>query len=190
MRLTDGLSCWCVAEAYSKAGAVAEESIAGIRTVQAFSGQERECKRYESLLGDAEKAGIRKNIMQGCTIGVANVIFFGAYAVCLWFGAWLVREGVHNSSYVSAPLDYACCWSNLNVLRLEFWQHRQGLDRRRCDQCVLCYLVGLSVPGYGGTVLPGLHGWQSSRLSHVPGIMVVILSLLLLLLADIPLFRS
>ena len=33
--------------AYAKAGAIAEEVIAGIRTVTAFGGQKKECARLE-----------------------------------------------------------------------------------------------------------------------------------------------
>lgn len=32
-------------DAYAKAGAVAEEVLGGVRTVVAFGGQEKECKR-------------------------------------------------------------------------------------------------------------------------------------------------
>lgn len=37
------------AKAYAKAGAVAEQSLRAIRTVQAFQGQEKEIMRYSIL---------------------------------------------------------------------------------------------------------------------------------------------
>ena len=36
-------------KAYAKAGAVAEEVLGAIRTVYAFNGQQKECKRYISI---------------------------------------------------------------------------------------------------------------------------------------------
>ena len=52
-------------DAYAKAGGVAEEVLAGIRTVTAFSGQKDEVKRYKGPLLEAEKAGVKKYALTG-----------------------------------------------------------------------------------------------------------------------------
>lgn len=47
--------------ATGKAGAIAEEVISAIRTVYAFSGQEKELDRYEGHLNDARKINVKKS---------------------------------------------------------------------------------------------------------------------------------
>ena len=42
-------------KAYAKAGAVAEEVLGAIRTVYAFNGQQKECKRYISIYSGGSK---------------------------------------------------------------------------------------------------------------------------------------
>uniref|UniRef100_X2B039 Bile salt export pump n=1 Tax=Capitella teleta TaxID=283909 RepID=X2B039_CAPTE len=78
--------------AYAKAGAVAEEVLGAIRTVVAFVGQEKECKRYFSNLDDAKKAGVKKGAIGGGGMGVIFFIIFSCYALAFWYGSKLVRE--------------------------------------------------------------------------------------------------
>ena len=46
--------------ASGKAGAIAEEVLAAVRTVYAFSGQRKEIERYEEHLSEARKINIKK----------------------------------------------------------------------------------------------------------------------------------
>lgn len=48
-----------------KAGAIAEESILGVRTVQAFNGQEEMVERYKAHLSNGKKYGIVKSYWSG-----------------------------------------------------------------------------------------------------------------------------
>ncbi|XP_065485891.1 ATP-dependent translocase ABCB1-like isoform X2 [Caloenas nicobarica] len=76
--------------AYAKAGAVAEEVLAAIRTVIAFGGQEKEIKRYHKNLEDAKRMGIKKAITSNISIGAAFLLIYASYALAFWYGTTLV----------------------------------------------------------------------------------------------------
>lgn len=78
--------------AYAKAGAVAEEVLAAIRTVIAFGGQQKEIKRYEKNLEDAKKIGIRKAITANVSIGFAFLMIYASYALAFWYGTTLIIQ--------------------------------------------------------------------------------------------------
>ncbi|XP_078094662.1 ATP-dependent translocase ABCB1-like isoform X2 [Mustelus asterias] len=82
--------------AYAKAGAVAEEVLGAVRTVVAFGGQKKEIERYQRNLGEAKKIGIKKAMTANLSVGFANFIIFGSYAIGFWYGTTLVLE---NSGY-------------------------------------------------------------------------------------------
>jgi ABC-type multidrug transport system fused ATPase/permease subunit len=86
-----------VQSAYAKAGGVAEEAFASIRTVSAFSGEDTEYERYARELKPAFDAGVKKGLYEGIAFGGMNLTFFGAYALCLWFGAFLIRDKITNA---------------------------------------------------------------------------------------------
>lgn len=62
-----------------KAGSIAEEAILGVRTVQAFNGQEELVKRYEEQLGKGRKHGIIKSLWSGF-LGGLFYLFLNAFA--------------------------------------------------------------------------------------------------------------
>ncbi|RLW11219.1 hypothetical protein DV515_00001493, partial [Chloebia gouldiae] len=76
--------------AYAKAGAVAEEVLASIRTVIAFGGQEKEIKRYHKNLEDAKRIGIRKAITANISMGAAFLLIYASYALAFWYGTTLI----------------------------------------------------------------------------------------------------
>ncbi|KAM5158331.1 ATP-dependent translocase ABCB1-like [Mantella aurantiaca] len=78
--------------AYAKAGAVAEEVLAAIRTVIAFNGQAKETERYKKNLEDAKRIGIKKAITANVSIGFAFLMIYAAYALSFWYGTTLVIE--------------------------------------------------------------------------------------------------
>ncbi|XP_075128118.1 ATP-dependent translocase ABCB1-like [Leptodactylus fuscus] len=79
-------------EAYGKAGSVAEEVLAAIRTVIAFGGQHKEIKRYEKNLELAKTIGIKKTITTNVSIGFSYLTLYSAYALAFWYGTTLVIE--------------------------------------------------------------------------------------------------
>ncbi|XP_052753334.1 ATP-dependent translocase ABCB1-like [Galleria mellonella] len=72
--------------ASGKAGAIAEEVLSSIRTVYAFSGQQKEMERYESHLKDVRKINIKKGFYNGLSMGILFFCIFGSYALSFWFG--------------------------------------------------------------------------------------------------------
>jgi len=84
--------------AYTRAGSVADEALANIRTVSALGAEEKQVERYMSHLGVAKAAGVKKGLLQGSSMATVNFIMFCTYGLCLWFGVWLIREGRTNAS--------------------------------------------------------------------------------------------
>ncbi|CAD5117027.1 DgyrCDS5856 [Dimorphilus gyrociliatus] len=82
-------------DAYAKSGSVAEEVLSAIRTVMAFNGGKKECKRYNENLSEAEHLDVKKSILFGVFMGALFMIIFGGYALAFWYGSKLV----HNNEY-------------------------------------------------------------------------------------------
>ncbi|KAM5187674.1 ATP-dependent translocase ABCB1 isoform 1-T2 [Callospermophilus lateralis] len=76
--------------AYAKAGAVAEEVLAAIRTVIAFGGQNKELERYNKNLEEAKRIGIKKAITANISMGAAFLLIYASYALAFWYGTSLV----------------------------------------------------------------------------------------------------
>uniref|UniRef100_A0A8B9EG53 ATP binding cassette subfamily B member 1 n=1 Tax=Anser cygnoides TaxID=8845 RepID=A0A8B9EG53_ANSCY len=76
--------------AYAKAGAVAEEVLAAIRTVVAFGGQRKETERYQKDLEEAKRIGIKKVISANISIGIAFFLIYASYALAFWYGTTLI----------------------------------------------------------------------------------------------------
>ncbi|XP_004537388.1 multidrug resistance protein homolog 49 [Ceratitis capitata] len=79
-------------QAYSNAGAVAEEVFSGIRTVFAFSGERKETERFAKLLVPAEKTGCKKGLYSGIGSGIMWFIIYVAYAIATWYGIQLILK--------------------------------------------------------------------------------------------------
>ncbi|XP_028631884.1 multidrug resistance protein 1B isoform X2 [Grammomys surdaster] len=87
-------------QAYAKAGAVAEEVLAAIRTVIAFGGQKKELERYNKNLEEAKNVGIRKAITANISIGIAYLLVYMAYALAFWYGTTLVLSNEYSIGQV------------------------------------------------------------------------------------------
>ncbi|XP_077613736.1 ATP-binding cassette sub-family B member 5 [Crocuta crocuta] len=79
--------------AYSKAGAVAEEVLSSIRTVVAFGAQEKEVQRYTQNLKNAKDVGIKKAIASKLSLGAVYFFMNGTYGLAFWYGTSLVLSG-------------------------------------------------------------------------------------------------
>ncbi|KAM5203435.1 ATP-dependent translocase ABCB1 [Hipposideros larvatus] len=82
--------------AYAKAGAVAEEVLAAIRTVIAFGGQKKELERYNKNLEEAKRIGIKKAITANISMGAAFLLIYASYALAFWYGTSLVLSGEYS----------------------------------------------------------------------------------------------
>ncbi|XP_066095034.1 ATP-binding cassette sub-family B member 5 [Saccopteryx bilineata] len=79
--------------AYSQAGAVAEEVLSSIRTVIAFGAQEKEIQRYTQNLKDAKDIGIKKAIASKLSLGAMYFFMNGTYGLTFWYGTSLILSG-------------------------------------------------------------------------------------------------
>ncbi|KAL1777610.1 multidrug resistance protein 1 isoform X2, partial [Sigmodon hispidus] len=87
-------------QSYAKAGAVAEEVLAAIRTVIAFGGQKKELERYNKNLEEAKIVGIKKAITANISIGIAYLLVYAAYALAFWYGTSLVLSNEYSIGQV------------------------------------------------------------------------------------------
>ncbi|XP_019388295.1 PREDICTED: phosphatidylcholine translocator ABCB4-like [Crocodylus porosus] len=76
--------------AYAKAGAVAEEVLAAVRTVIAFGGQKKEIERYHKNLEDAKHIGIKKAVTANISMGIVFLLIYSSYALAIWYGTSLI----------------------------------------------------------------------------------------------------
>ncbi|KXZ43925.1 hypothetical protein GPECTOR_77g22 [Gonium pectorale] len=88
------------AKAYADASAIAQQSIAQIRTVAAYSREEAAMAQYGAALVEPRKMGIRQAWISGLGLGAINVVIYGTYAVGLFYGAYRVAAGVYTGGQV------------------------------------------------------------------------------------------
>uniref|UniRef100_A0A8C8RQA6 ABC-type xenobiotic transporter n=1 Tax=Pelusios castaneus TaxID=367368 RepID=A0A8C8RQA6_9SAUR len=82
--------------AYASAEAVAEETLTAIRTVVAFNGQMKALAKYDVNLENARSVGVKKCIIINTSLGFAQFILFGTYALSFWYGNKLSVEKEEN----------------------------------------------------------------------------------------------
>ena len=78
---------------YGKAGAVAQETLANMRTVAAFGGQPRALKKFDQLLEEALRINEAKMWKSGAAFGVFFGLLYGIYALAFWSGSLFVVSG-------------------------------------------------------------------------------------------------
>ncbi|KAL2641262.1 hypothetical protein R1flu_008849 [Riccia fluitans] len=83
-------------KAYAKAGEIAEQAIAQIRTVYAFVGEAKTAKAYSESLATTLKLGQKGGMAKGLGVGFTYGLLFGAWALLLWYASILVMDGKTN----------------------------------------------------------------------------------------------
>lgn len=80
-------------ESYANAGAIAEQSIAQVRTVYSYVGERRALTAYSDLIQTTlklgYKAGMTKGLGLGCTYGIACM----SWALVFWYAGVFIRDG-------------------------------------------------------------------------------------------------
>jgi ATP-binding cassette, subfamily B (MDR/TAP), member 1 len=77
-------------EAYSDAGAVAQESLGNIRTVHMFNSISHFVSKYEAALKMSVESGIKKGFSVGWGTGLVFFVVFCTYACGMFYGGLLV----------------------------------------------------------------------------------------------------
>jgi ATP-binding cassette, subfamily B (MDR/TAP), member 1 len=83
--------------AYARASQCADEVLFAIRTVVAFSGEQRELTRYSKAVDEARRGGIKGRIKTGIGMGWIWLAYFLSMSLAFWFGMRLVYNGVDLS---------------------------------------------------------------------------------------------
>jgi ABC transporter fused permease/ATP-binding protein len=93
-------------DALAAAGEVAEESIAGIRTVRSFTAEPAESRRYRNAVERAFDKAKQRVKASAWFMGAASFLGYGAASVVLWYGARLVVDGRMTLGALSSFLIY------------------------------------------------------------------------------------
>ncbi|XP_074264683.1 ABC transporter B family member 2-like [Silene latifolia] len=85
-----------VRKSYVKAGEIAEEVIANVRTVQAFVGEERAVNSYKEALMKTYKYGMKGGVAKGLGMGTLHSVLFLSWALLVWFTSIVVHKDLAN----------------------------------------------------------------------------------------------
>lgn len=80
--------------------------LGSIRTVAAFSGEEKEINRYQVSLEPSVVNGKRKGLFSGIGNGIMWLIIYCIYALAFWYGVKLILESrlIDSKEYTAAVL--------------------------------------------------------------------------------------
>ncbi|MFO0683505.1 MAG: ABC transporter transmembrane domain-containing protein [Sandaracinus sp.] len=95
-----------VQEAVGGASEVAEESLAGIRTVRSFAAEPIEASRYGKAVTKSFELARRRIRLGGIFAGVASFFGLSAASLVLWRGGHLVLDGAMSVGDLTAFLVY------------------------------------------------------------------------------------
>ena len=82
--------------AYSRATSLAREAIANIRTVAAFSAEDRISIQFASELNKPNKQAFMRGHISGFGYGVTQLFAFCSYALGLWYASILIKQKESN----------------------------------------------------------------------------------------------
>ncbi|KAJ4952927.1 hypothetical protein NE237_029759 [Protea cynaroides] len=85
-----------VRKSYIQAGAIAEEAIANVRTVQAFVGEDKAVLSYKAALKDTYKYGKKGGLAKGLGLGSVHCVLFLSWALLIWFTGIVVHKQIAN----------------------------------------------------------------------------------------------
>src|SRR5436190_1114935 len=113
-----------VQDALAQASEVAEESLAGIRTVRSFAAEELEAQRYHDAVFRSFDLARRRARITATFMSVASIGAYGAIALVLWYGLKLVVSGSLSQgslvSFVLYTMTMAFSLGSLSELWADF----------------------------------------------------------------------
>ena len=96
-----------VQDRVAEAMGTADEAFSQIRTVQGFTREAEETRRYGALLVDVVAAAIRRARLRALFFGVVGFVAFGGVVAVLWQGGRLVLDGLLTPGALVSFLLYA-----------------------------------------------------------------------------------
>ena len=95
-----------VQDAVAEGQAIAEESIAGIRTVRAFTGEEAERGRYGGAIDRALGLARRRILASSLFMAATSFAGYASAALVFWYGGKLVARGDMSAGDLTSFLVY------------------------------------------------------------------------------------
>ena len=95
-----------VQDTLAKSSEIAEESLAGIRTVRSFAAEPSEVARYTAAVTGSFNLARTRAIMASTFVGVASFSAYAAIAAVLWYGGHLVSSGKLSAGGLTSFLVY------------------------------------------------------------------------------------
>ncbi|HEU4565718.1 MAG TPA: ABC transporter transmembrane domain-containing protein [Gemmatimonadaceae bacterium] len=96
-----------VQDRIAESTATAEEAFSQIRTVQSFTREAEETRRYADHLGDVITAALKRARIRASFFGVITFVAFGGIVAVLWQGGRLVLDGALTAGALVGFLLYA-----------------------------------------------------------------------------------
>ncbi|CAJ0964109.1 unnamed protein product, partial [Mesorhabditis belari] len=79
-------------ERYGIAGAIAEQALSSMRTIQALNAQKKELDKFNACLDEARKASIPRSFAIGAMIAFMHFCRYSSYAVAFWYAGKIIAE--------------------------------------------------------------------------------------------------
>ncbi len=95
-----------IADSLANTSAIAQETLAGIQTVQSYGGEETERRSYGKGLDDLLRLQVKHAWLSGAFVGLMQFVGFSAFAIVLWYGARLILNDELTVGELTAFLLY------------------------------------------------------------------------------------
>jgi ATP-binding cassette subfamily B protein len=95
-----------VQDALAASTVIAEEAIAGIRTVRSFAQESHEAGRYRDAVEESFRLAAKRALAIGGFGGFASFVGYGAVALVVWYGGRLVSRDAMTLGELTAFLLY------------------------------------------------------------------------------------
>jgi ATP-binding cassette subfamily B protein len=104
---------------------LAGETLNAIQTVQAFTLEELQSRRYGEAVEDSFKVAVRRTRVRAILTALATMLVFGAITFVLWIGAHAVLSGDMTGGELSQFLLYAVYVGGAAASLSEMWSEVQ-----------------------------------------------------------------
>jgi ATP-binding cassette subfamily B protein len=95
-----------VQDALARSTEVAEETIAGVRTVRSFAREQAEVARYGAAVDDSYRLAAKRALAIGLFNGLSGFAGYTAIALVVWYGGRMVTQGQMTVGDLTAFLLY------------------------------------------------------------------------------------
>src|ERR1700743_2048925 len=100
---------------------LADETLNAIQTVQAFTMEELQSKRYEKAVEDSFATAVRRTKVRAALTAIGVMLVFGGITFVLWLGARQVLSGTMTGGQLAQFLLYAAFVGTSAAALTEMW---------------------------------------------------------------------